>query len=138
MHRPFHPARFWDWLNAEHPGLLRVKGLLWLASRNLFVGGVSRTRWQNGCGAAGICGGRRCRREEWPEDEASLRRMQEMWREPYGDRRQELVLIGDPILLAKAMRAELDACLLTDEEYARPVAEWGNLPDPFPAWDVEG
>jgi G3E family GTPase len=136
-HRPFHPARFWDWFNANHAGLLRVKGLVWLASRNLFVGGISRTRWQNACGAAGIWWAA-LPREEWPEDEASLRRMQETWQEPYGDRRQELVLIGDPALLAKTARAQLNACLLTDEEFAQPVAEWGKLPDPFPEWDVEG
>ena len=137
VHRPFHPARFWEWFNAEHEGLLRVKGLLWLASRNLLVGGVSRTRWQNGCGAAGIWWAA-LPREEWPEDEASLRRMQETWREPYGDRRQELVLIGDPVWLAKSARVQLDACLLNDEEYGRPVKEWGKLADPFPQWDVEG
>jgi G3E family GTPase len=137
VHRPFHPARFWAWFNAEHPGLLRVKGLVWLASRNLLVGGISRSRWQNSCGAAGIWWAA-LPREEWPEDEGSLRRMQETWREPYGDRRQELVLVGDPLLLAKTVRAQLDACLLTDEELARPVEEWGKLPDPFPEWDVEG
>jgi G3E family GTPase len=137
VHRPFHPGRFWEWFNGEHAGLLRVKGLVWLASRNLLVGGISRTRWQNSCGAAGIWWAA-LPREEWPEDEASLRRMQENWEEPYGDRRQELVLIGDPILLAKAARAELDGCLLTEEELARPVAEWGTMVDPFPEWDVEG
>ncbi len=137
VHRPFHPARFWEWLNAEHAELLRVKGLLWLASRNLLVGGVSRTRWQNACGAAGIWWAA-LPREEWPEDEASLRRMQESWQEPYGDRRQELVLIGDPLWLGKTARTQLDACLLTDEEYARPVKEWGTLADPFPEWDVQG
>jgi hypothetical protein len=103
----------------------------------LLVGGVSRTRWQNSCGAAGIWWAA-LPREEWPEDEAALKRMQEMWQEPYGDRRQELVLIGDPIWLARAGRAQLDACLLTDEEYARPVQDWGKFPDPFPEWDVEG
>jgi G3E family GTPase len=136
QHRPFHPARFWEWFNAEHPGLLRVKGLIWLASRNLLVGGVSRTRWQNSCGAAGIWWAA-LPREEWPEDEASLRRMQETWREPYGDRRQELVLIGDPAFLGLEVRTQLDACLLTDEELARPAEEWGKFSDPFPEWDVE-
>jgi len=136
VYRPFHPQRFWDWFNAEHPGLLRVKGLVWLASRNLLVGGVSRTRWQNSCGAAGIWWAA-LPREEWPEEPDALMRMQETWREPYGDRRQELVMIGEPLLLSTTMRRQLDACLLTDEEYARPVTEWATFPDPFPAWDVE-
>jgi G3E family GTPase len=135
-HRPFHPQRFWDWFESDHPGLLRVKGLVWLATRNLLVGGVSRTMRQNSCGAAGIWWAA-LPREEWPEDASSLTSMQETWREPYGDRRQELVLIGDAALLSTTTRRELDACLLSDEEYAKPVKEWASLPDPFPAWDLE-
>jgi G3E family GTPase len=134
--RPFHPGRFWDWFDANHPGLLRVKGLIWLATRNLLVGGVSRTRWQNSCGAAGIWWAA-LPREEWPQDPAALTRMQETWQEPYGDRRQDLVLVGDPVLLSTTTRRELDACLLTDEEYARPLDEWAALTDPFPPWDLE-
>jgi G3E family GTPase len=133
--RPFHPGRFWDWFNADHPGLLRVKGLIWLATRNLLVGGVSRTRWQNGCGPAGIWWAA-LPREEWPQETEALARMQDNWSEPYGDRRQELILIGDPIQLSTTMRRELDACLLTDEEYKRPTKQWATFPDPFREWDV--
>jgi G3E family GTPase len=136
IHRPFHPERFWDWFNADHPGLLRVKGLIWLATRNLLVGGVSRTRWQNSCGTAGIWWAA-LPREEWPQEPEALMRMQETWREPYGDRRQELILIGEAELLSTTMHRQLDSCLLTDEEYARPVKEWAALADPFPAWDME-
>jgi G3E family GTPase len=67
VHRPFHPGRFWDWFNADHRGLLRVKGLVWLATRNLLVGGVSRTRRQNACGTAGIWWAA-LPREEWPRE----------------------------------------------------------------------
>jgi G3E family GTPase len=133
-YRPFHPERFWIWFNAEHPGLLRVKGLIWLATRNLLVGGVSRTRWQNACGGAGIWWAA-LPREEWPQDLAALRRMRETWREPYGDRRQELVLLGEAAPLAGLTR-ELNGCLLNDEELARPLQAWTQLTDPFPEWEV--
>ncbi|MCE0496450.1 MAG: GTP-binding protein [Methylacidiphilales bacterium] len=135
-YRPFHPARFWEWFNADHPGLLRVKGLVWLATRSLLVGGVSRTRQQNSCGGAGIWWAA-LPREDWPSETEALRRMQETWREPYGDRRQELVLIGEAAPLADLTRG-LDACLLNTEEFARPLYEWSSLPDPFPAWDLNG
>jgi G3E family GTPase len=134
-YRPFHPGRFWEWFHAEHPGLLRVKGLVWLATRNLLVGGISRTRRQNGCGGAGIWWAA-LPREEWPGETEALARMQETWREPYGDRRQELMLIGSAGQLAGIID-QLNHCLLDAGEYARPIAEWTKLPDPFPAWDLE-
>jgi G3E family GTPase len=134
VYRPFHSERFWNWFQADHPGLLRVKGIVWLATRNLLVGGISRTRLQNSCGGAGIWWAA-LPREEWPSEPAALARMQETWREPYGDRRQELLLIGDQSRLANIIR-QLESCLLTPEEVARPVAEWMQLPDPFPEWDV--
>jgi G3E family GTPase len=134
-YRPFHPGRFWDWYNAEHPGLLRVKGITWLATRNLLVGGLSRTQWQNSCGAAGIWWAA-LPREDWPEEHEALMRMQETWREPYGDRRQELVLIGEASYLSGLM-PQLDACLLNAQEYAVPVKEWSQFPDPFPVWDMD-
>ena len=33
-------------------------------------------------------------------------------------------------------RAKLDACLLTDDEYAPGPSRWARLADPFPAWDL--
>ncbi|HUB67149.1 MAG TPA: GTP-binding protein [Candidatus Methylacidiphilales bacterium] len=135
-YRPFHPARFWEWFNAEHAGLLRVKGIVWLATRSLLVGGISRTRWQNSCGGAGVWWAA-LPREDWPSETEALRRMQETWREPYGDRRQELVLVGEAAPLAAVARG-LDASLLREEEFALPWRDWSALPDPFPAWDFGG
>jgi hypothetical protein len=50
-----------------------------------------------------------------------------------GDCRQELVFIGQNIDFAQ-MRAELDACLLNDEEMAQGVEGWRQLADPFGPW----
>jgi G3E family GTPase len=131
--KPFHPQRFWNWFEESHPGLLRVKGLVWLATRNLLVGGVSRTAWQNGCGAAGVWWAA-LPREEWPSDPETLMRMQENWREPYGDRRQELILIGQRGPTSDAAR-KLNLCLLSEAEFAQ--RDWRGLPDPFSAWDLD-
>lgn len=131
--RPFHPQRFWAWFNAPQAGLLRVKGIVWLATRNLLVGGISRAGAHNSCGAAGIWWAA-LPREEWPDDAGRLTEMQEVWREPYGDRRQELVLIGRQGQTSDAAR-KLNLCLLSAEEAA--LSDWRALPDPFPAWDLE-
>jgi hypothetical protein len=56
------------------------------------------------------------------------------WTEPHGDRRQELVLIGAAGMNESALRAELEACLLTDSEYARGQRRWSAYADPFPFW----
>jgi hypothetical protein len=56
-----------------------------------------------------------------------------VWHPLYGDRRQELVLIGVDLPEAE-VRAELDACLLTDDELVRGPLAWQSLPDPFPSW----
>jgi hypothetical protein len=49
---------------------------------------------------------------------------------PYGDRRQEIVLIG--IRMDKtALTKMLDMALVTDEEYALGPAGWGAYPDPL-------
>ena len=127
---PFHPARVHAALNGALPGVIRAKGHFWIATRPDWVaefslaGAVSSVtplgRWW-----AGVP------RNRWPGDPDSLDRMAENWREPWGDRRQELVFIGAGLDRA-AITARLDAALLTDREFT-PEA-WRGLPDPFPAW----
>ena len=75
-------------------------------------------------------------RSEWPEDDETRRQIDRDWQEPWGDRRQELVVIGVGLDEA-AMRAHLDAALLTDAEFASGPALWSNLVDPFPTWTDE-
>ncbi|MBP3984290.1 GTP-binding protein [Pseudoxanthomonas helianthi] len=59
--------------------------------------------------------------------------LQRLWHPLWGDRRQELAIIGIGLDEAR-VRAELDACLLTDEEMAVGPDGWLDAPDPFPAW----
>jgi hypothetical protein len=58
------------------------------------------------------------------------------WQEPYGDRRQELVFIGQDLPKA-AMLLALHEALLTDAEMELGVKGWRTeLDDPFPSWSA--
>jgi G3E family GTPase len=59
--------------------------------------------------------------------------MRAMWLPLWGDRRQELAIIGVGLDEAAA-RAQLDACLLDDEELAAGPFAWQRFSDPFPPW----
>lgn len=59
--------------------------------------------------------------------------MRRLWHPLWGDRRQELAVIGIGLDEAST-RADLAACLLTDEEMEMGPDAWRELPDPFPAW----
>ncbi|NBP80424.1 GTP-binding protein, partial [bacterium] len=56
----------------------------------------------------------------------------EVWEEPWGDRRQELVVIGAK--MSDTLLDDLAACCLTDEEMALGPDGWLEFDDPFPAW----
>ncbi len=133
--RPLHPKRFWDWFEQEHRGLLRVKGLIWLATRNQVVGGISRTTWENSCGGAGFWWAA-LPKDDWPEAEERLQGIRQVWTKPYGDRRQELTIICNPGAL-EAVVESLKTSLLTDDELAAGPDEWMRWEDPFPVWDLE-
>ncbi len=133
--RPFHPQKFYEFLhNTDRFGkLLRSKGFFWLATRPDYVG-----QWHQAGGIAryGFAGmfWHAVPPLEWPKDADSLRAIRELWHEPFGDCRQELVFIGQA-LEPEQMIAALDACLLTDKELQAGERYWQQLADPFPQWE---
>ena len=130
--RPFHPARLYACLEEEWPGVLRSKGFVWLASRHEHVG-----MWHQAGGACALSGAgswwATAPRDEWPDDEEARREIEANSEGEFGDRRQELVVIGRDVDEA-ALRSRLDACLLNDTEMAAGPAVWAVLEDPFAAW----
>ena len=64
-----------------------------------------------------------------------LDRLKGLWKEPYGDRRQEIVLIGRN-LDEDRIRKLLDDALLTDDEFQAGPRAWTELPDRLPSWQV--
>ncbi|WIA37349.1 hypothetical protein OEZ86_014278 [Tetradesmus obliquus] len=129
--RPFHPQRLLDSaLSQTWAGVLRSKGFFWLATRHDVMG-----LWQSAGGAwqgepSALWNAAR------PDAFAEAAASGGHWHAQWGDRCQELVWIGIDMDEA-ALRAMLDACLLTDEEMALGPAGWlQQLQDPLPPWET--
>ncbi len=132
--KPFHPQRFYDFIHQpwSEGKLLRSKGYFWLATRPDYAGQWSQAGGIAHYGYAGMFW-KAVPRNEWPQDEDYLKSILEKWEEPHGDRRQELVFIGQNID-QQGICQWLDECLVTDEESQAGEKDWLTLEDPFPAW----
>ena len=135
--RPFHPQRFFDfihqpWVNGK---LLRSKGFFWLASKYQEAGSWSQAGGLMRHGFAGRWW-RFVPKQHWPQDEESTAAIMQNWTAATGDCRQELVFIGQNIDFTR-LCAELDLCLLDDDEMALGVEGWSLLNDPFGPWHDE-
>ena len=133
--RPFNPEKFYQFLHTtERFGkLIRSKGYFWLATRPRFAG-----QWSQAGGIAHYGFGgmfwMAVPRDNWPKDSDSLKAINQLWVEPFGDMRQELVFIGQN-LDQRGITKTLDECLLTEEEVLQGKDYWIKLEDPFPDWD---
>ncbi|MDI5937772.1 MULTISPECIES: GTP-binding protein [Micromonospora] len=133
-HRPFHPQRLWRLFaeGVDGYGVVRSKGFLWLASRPDVQALWSQAGPTGRCDPLGVpvvASG------QWPQDPDERAELESRWHPVFGDRQQELVLIGVH-LDGDGLRAALAACLLTDTEIAAGEDAWRALPDPFPRWDL--
>ena len=133
--RPFNPEKFYQFLHSteQFGKLIRSKGYFWLATRPRFAG-----QWNQAGGIAHYGFGgmfwMAVPRDNWPKDPDSLSAIDQLWVEPFGDMRQELVFIGQN-LDKDSMTAALNNCLLSEEEVLKGKDHWINLPDPFPEWE---
>lgn len=130
--RPFHPKRLATFLEAGgFDEIVRAKGWIWLATRHDEVchfqqaGGSVVLEpagpWLAAVDPSELSAGER---GELERTSAGV----------FGDRRQELVLIGQD-LDQEAFRAKLDECLLNDGETAHGPRRWARYKDPLPAWE---
>ncbi|KAF3398535.1 putative metal chaperone YciC [Penicillium rolfsii] len=108
----------------QHPAfgpVLRSKGFFWLPTRPFQFG-----EWSQAGGMLTVgCGGpwfAEVPDEAWPEDEDVVKSIKNDFQGPWGDRRQELVFIGEGIDQA-AISAMLDECLLDDQE----MKQWEKI-----------
>ena len=131
---PFHPDRFYKFLHGtkQYGKLIRSKGIFWLASRHEYAGQWSQAGGIARYGYAGMFWSS-VPSDSWPTDEESINTIREQWEDPFGDKRQELVFIGQS-LDEDAMLQALDNCLLSEEELLKGESYWETLDDPFPPW----
>ena len=134
--RPFHPARFAEALKSDWPGnVLRSKGFFWLASRPDAAGEWSQAGGIVRHGPAGMWWAA-VPRKHWPEDPEHRARIEAVFDGEYGDRRQEIVFIGQHLEPTET-RKILDRCLLTAVEMDAGPKVWKTFDDPFPKWFTE-
>ncbi len=129
--RPFHPERFADVLDHFPDAIVRSKGHFWLAGREdealmVNVAGQSIRVAPAGPWIATLP------EEERNEQFEAMPELEEMWDDQWGDRGSQLVLIGTE-MDHEAVRKQLEACLLTDEEMD---ADWETFEDRFPTFEV--
>lgn len=126
--RPFHPERFLTYINQKFPlTVIRSKGLFWLASRP-----KQALSWQQAGGSlraegAGVWWssmpyGERIRYAGFVENQQTI---EDGWDELFGDRKNELVFIGQEMNEAQ-IRMQLESCLCTDEEIQQIDLEKGE------------
>ncbi|KZE80693.1 cobalamin biosynthesis protein CobW [Paenibacillus elgii] len=130
--RPFHPERLTAWMSDWPENIVRAKGTVWLASRNALAQSLSQAGPSIQFGPAGywVAALPEAERQAILAEEPELA---QHWDPVFGDRTTKLVLIG----IAPDRRqitAELDACLLTDEEMA---GDWSLLSDRPPNVSTE-
>ncbi|MFN9278527.1 MAG: GTP-binding protein [Betaproteobacteria bacterium] len=138
-HEPLHPWRFSNFMDLPLPGLLRAKGYVWLASRPEWVVNYSRA----GNTATHEPVGRwwaAAPKSRWPAaGTAERKNIDARWKEPYGDRLNEVVFIGRGFDRAAIEHAWKAMHLNYTESRKGPpggkgFSGWAELPDPFPQW----
>jgi G3E family GTPase len=122
--RPFHPRRIRELLGSLPPSVVRSKGLFWVAGREETAFLLSQAGPNSRVEAFG----------PWlaslPKVERDLyrsNRSEVEWHDEHGDRRTELVFIGQDID-EDALVDRLDDCLMTDDEWDN-ASESGLFPD---------
>jgi G3E family GTPase len=138
--KPFHPQRLAETIESDmevgmFKGVLRSKGLMWIASRHDWAHDWSQAGCSIRIDPAGVWMAA-SPDEEWPDDPNEVQKIKESFVGEHGDRLQELVFIGND-MSEQTIRETLGTCLLTDEEFALGPDRWADFEDPLPAMELE-
>ena len=116
--KPFDPVRFWNFVQSKFPNnIIRSKGLFWLASRPNQALIWSQAGGSLKSDSAGVWWSsmsfeKRIMQNSFIENKDQI---EEDWDSKYGDRKNEIVFIGQN-MNKKLITSLLDNCLLTEFE----------------------
>ena len=116
--KPFHSERFWAYVQDKFPNtVIRSKGLFWISSRPEQALAWGQAGGSLRADSAGVWWSsmpyeRRIRYASFIEHKELI---ESGWHKDFGDRKNELVFIGQDMDEEK-IKADLEACLLTEEE----------------------
>ena len=134
--KPFHPKRFLELLQESDAlnGVIRAKGYFWVATQPAISILLSIAGRTSNFEKAGVWWAAVPTEKRPPENNKEFYEwLLSIWDETFGDRRNELVFIGqdfDEDILIQG----LEGALLTTEEIESP-ATWSKFEDPLPSWE---
>ena len=118
--KPFDPQRFWHFVQRDFPyTVIRSKGLFWLASRPEQALTWSQAGGSLRADSAGVWWSSMPyeRRIQYVTFVDNQHQIEADWNDTFGDRKNEIVFIGQDMDEA-AIKSALDACLSTEKELA--------------------
>ena len=120
--RPFHPERLWELVHESDrlDSVIRSKGFIWLATdkRHFYI-------WsQAGCSFRFSLGGQFWVETPVKEHPETLDKSE--WHPTFGDRQQELVIIGIDMNKEEITKS-LKSCLLTKKEMVFGMQKWRRM-----------
>ena len=131
---PFHPKKFLDFVQQKFPlNVIRSKGLFWIASRNDQALNFSSAGGSIKADAAGVWWASMpfSERIKYASFIDNQEEIESGWEKDFGDRKIELVFIGQN-LNVDAITHELDLCLLNENELVDLKSGNLSLEDSWP------
>ena len=116
--RPFHPGRFLQYISQKWPAnVIRSKGLFWIASRPDQALSWGQAGGSLRADSAGVwwCSMPYEQRIQYEGYVENREYIESGWNKTFGDRKNELVIIGQKLDIEKNTK-ELNHCLCTTEE----------------------
>lgn len=122
--KPFHPSRFMNYIQKNFPSnVIRSKGLFWISSRPAQALSWSQAGGALSADSAGVWWSSMPieQRSLYPSYIENKEFIEQDWHELYGDRKNELVIIGQEMDQQKIV-SDLEGSLCTEEEIKQ--IEW--------------